>query len=417
MVSNSRIGRLTIRNTTIGCDVTISDTSLTSLDLHSCSLTYLERLRIEQDVLFAGLRGSITINNMQAASIAFKSQLVTGRLGHPAVEVDRLNISEDIILDDLWLSKLKLNDLSIRNLVLRRVRLDEPLCISALRSRESIRINGLVIPEAGSNETDSAIVDSDIKGVVDVCDLELPDTGESSPGSRLRFLNSTLARLTASSKAPSVVSLYRSSVTTTLSVPNGDARYELGDDSNIDNIDLSGQTFRNSYQVMQFLNSIFTGVSSIALESLRNALARRSRASEVDLIYYITRQRESTQLRGVQRYFSAIILGGGLGWGVRIINPVRTLLIGIIATAVFLDAFGVLRSAHEGPLSPSACGRALIVSSALWFNIGIGMLSELTSSVWTLLGVIFTSSGLVLTTLIVGVIIRKIVRLPASGCR
>ncbi|MFJ6214218.1 hypothetical protein ACIQGZ_12915 [Streptomyces sp. NPDC092296] len=406
LVTNSRIGRLTVRNASTGCDVTVTDTSLVSLDLHSCGDVQLQRLRAEQSVQLTALRGSVSIGNSRAAAIALRSQVAAGRLGRPRVEVSGLHLSESLSLDDLWLASLLLHDVDARDLTLSRVRLDEPLRTTDLRCSDTLRVNGLVIPP-----DESSVADSDIRGPVDLRGLAVNSgQAEAEAPARLSFSNSTVARLTASSSAPAVISLRGTSVTGALGLPGGRSRYALDDGCSVGDLELTGQTLRNVEQVLTFLDCSFTEVTAAALETVRAALAKRNRNGEVDQLYYLTRQREAAQLRGPRRHLTLGVVGGVLGWGVRVRNPTRILLLGILVTAAGLHLAGPLREAGQGLTSVPAAGRALVLSVALWLNVGTGAPSQLTSPAWTALAVALTSAGLLFTTLIVGIVIRKLVR-------
>ncbi|MEU4685978.1 hypothetical protein [Streptomyces xinghaiensis] len=405
LITNSRIGRLTIRNAPIGCDVTVTDTSVVSLDLHSCGAVRLQRLRVEQLVQLAALRGSLSISATRAAAVSCRSQAVAGRLGRPRVDVRGLQVSEELTFDDLWLSALNLSDVAARALTLRRVRLDEPLNTTDLRCTDSLRINGLVIP-AGAN----FIADSDIRGPVHLRGLEAHGGPLPQVPARLAFRNTTMHRLSVNSEASSVISLRDSSVTGVLGLPGGGSRVHLQEGSSVNDLELSGQTFRNSEQVLVFLRRSFHEVSAVTLEALRVALEKRNRNREVDQLYYLTRQMEALSLPLLRRGVARGVVGGVLGWGVRVRNPVRALLAGVFLTAIGLHLSGALREPGHNLLSAGASGEALVLAAALWLNVGTGMASELASPGWSVLAVLLTVAGLLFSTLIVGVVIRRLVR-------
>ncbi|MGP3999770.1 hypothetical protein [Streptomyces sp. 8N706] len=404
LVTNSHIGRLTIRNASIGCEVTVTDTSLISLDIHSCGDVSLQRLRAEQLVQLTALRGSVRIGSSRIASLACRSQVTAGRLGRPRVEAQSLHVAEDLTFDDLWLSALCLRDVDTRVLTLKRVRIDEPLLTTELRCSDTVRINGLVVP-AG----ESCITDSDIRGPVELRELEVHGGGSAGPA-QLSFHNTTLNRLSAGSNDPSVISLRNSSVTGTLGLPTGRSRYSLDERCSVSDLELAGETFRNSEQVLAFLDRSFSEVSATALESVRTALAKRNRNREVDQLYYLTRQREAALLPGFRRGTAQWFMGGVLGWGVRARNPLRMLLTGVLLTALGLHMAGSLRSGGQDIMSVPAASKALVLAAALWLNVGTGMPSQLESPAWSALAVIFTAAGLLFTTLIVGIVIRRLVR-------
>jgi hypothetical protein len=408
LVANSRIGRLTVRNAAVGCEVIITDTSLVSLALHSCGSTRLERLRIEELLQLNALRGDVHLTHTRLSAMAVKSQVTGGRLGRPRVVARGLRAREDITFDDLWLSALDLRDVEAQELNLQRVRLDEPMRAVELRCSETLRVNGLVIP-GGEHST---ITDSTVRGPVEVRDLEVGGGDRGRPGvaARLSLDNSTVVRLTATSRESTVISLRGTSVTDTLGLPGGGSRYSLDAACSVGDMELAGEVFRDGRQIVSFLERSFTEVTGTALESVRSALARRNRNREVDHLYYLTRQREAARLPLLRRGIARGVVGGVLGWGVRARNPARFLVAGVLLTAVALHLAGPLRGAGQGVTNLTAAGKSLLLALALWLNVGTGLPSELKSGQWTALAVAFASAGLLFTTLIVGIVIRKLVR-------
>ncbi|GAA5067289.1 hypothetical protein GCM10023336_49740 [Streptomyces similanensis] len=408
LVANCRVGRLTVRNAPVGCEVIVTDTSLVSLAVHSCGDTRLERVRVEELAQLNTLRGDVRIVHARLSALAVRSQVTAGRLGRPRVDARALRVREDITLDDLWLSGLDLRDVEAKELNLQRVRLDQPLRATELRCSETVRVNGLVIPAGDS----STITDSTVRGPLEVRDLKVCESDRARPEAtaRLSLDNSTVTRLTAASAQPTVISLRGSSVTDTLGLPGGGLRYSLDAASSVGDMELAGQVFRDGGQVVSFVERSFTEVTGTALEAVRSALAKRNRNREVDQLYYLTRQREAGMLPPLRRSVSRGVLGGVLGWGVRARNPARVLVAGILLTAVGLQLAGPLRNTGQSVTNMTAAAKSLDLAFALWLNVGTGLPSELKTAQWTALAVTFTSAGLLFTTLIVGIVIRKLVR-------
>lgn len=408
LVVNSRIGRLTIRNASMGCEVTIIDSALDFLALHSCGHIRLERLRVEELVQINALRGPIRISNTRVSALAVRSQATGGRLGRPRVVVRGLRAREDVTFDDLWLSAIELDDVETPELTLQRVRLDEPLRANELRCSETVRVNGLVIPVE-----DSTITNSTVRGPVEIRNLGLCDSSggdRTDTTARLALHNTTVMSLASASESSSVISLHGSSVTGTLGLPSGSSRYSLDSSSSIGDMELAGEVFRNGTQALSFLERSFTEVTAVALESVRSALARRNRNREVDELYYLARQREAAALPPLRRAIGQGILGGVLGWGVRARNPARVLAVGVVLTSVVLHLVGPVREPGRDLTDVTAAGKSFVLALALWLNVGTGMPSELKTAEWSAIAVSFTAAGMLFTTLIVGIVIRKLVR-------
>ncbi|MEU3061987.1 hypothetical protein [Streptomyces subrutilus] len=420
LVSNSRIGRLIVRNTPRHTEVDVSESTLEALDVHSCGPTRFEGVRVSDSVQIAGMRGPVQLKRLRAATLALRSQATVGRQRRPRVSLESVNVTEIIALDDLWLESLTLDEVDVSTLVLRRVRVDSPFRGTGVRCRDGLRINGMVV----SGEA-SALLDSEIRGAVVVRGLRhvvavpvqrrVPVAGGVPPATgtaELVFRSSTISSLSASADdvSPVVVELADTAVRA-LAVPTGPARFRLAGTSSVQEVDLGDVVFRTDEQVMSFMERVFTRVSPGALEAVRSTLTRRRRMAEGDQLYYFTRQREAAERPLFQRLAGRGFLGGVLGWGVRARNPARTLGGSMLSTGVLLHLSGAARGADgAGLFDLVELGKALVLACALWLNVGVGAPSELKTHAWTALAVSCAGGGLLFTTLTVGIVIRKLVR-------
>ncbi|MFE6908124.1 hypothetical protein [Streptomyces erythrochromogenes] len=418
LVSNSRIGRLIVRNTPRNTELSVSESILETLDVHSCGPTRFEGVRVSDSVQIAAMRGTVRLKRLRAATLILRSQAAVGRQRRPGVSLENVNVSESITLDDLWLASLDLEEVDVSTLLLRRVRVDVPFRGSGVRCRDGLRINGMVVPGEAS-----ALRDSEVRGSVEVRGLRhvstVPaqrrrDDADAAPAAgtaELVFHSSTISSLTASADevSPVVVELADTAVRA-LAVPSGPARFRLAGTSSVQEVDLGDVVFRNDDQVTGFLDRVFTRVSPGALEAVRATLTRRRRMSEGDQLYYFTRQREAAERPLLPRLAGRVLFGGILGWGVRARNPARTLGAAMLCTAALLHLAGAARGPRSGLLDAFAAGRALILACALWLNVGMGAPSELKTHAWTALAVCCAGGGLLFTTLTVGIVIRKLVR-------
>ncbi|MFD5879494.1 hypothetical protein [Streptomyces yangpuensis] len=423
LVSNSRIGRLIIRNTPRNTGVDVSESTLESLDVHSCGPTRFEGVRVSDSVQIAAMRGPVQLRRLRAATLALRSQAAVGRQRRPEVSLESVNVSEIITLDDLWLASLSLDEVDVSALLLRRVRVDAPFRGTGVRCRDGLRINGMVVPGEAS-----ALLDSEVRGPVEVRGLRheatvpaqrrpveagaAPATATGTGTAELVFRSSVISSLTASADdvSPVVVELADTAVRA-LAVPSGPARFRLAGTTSVQEVDLGDVVFRNDEQVTGFMDRVFTRVSPGALEAVRSTLTRRRRMSEGDQLYYFTRQREAAERPLLRRLVGRALFGGVLGWGVRARNPARTLGIAMLSTATLLHLSGAARGPQGGGLlDVVAAGRALVLACALWLNVGMGAPSELKTHAWTALAVCCAGGGLLFTTLTVGIVIRKLVR-------
>ncbi|MEU0401529.1 hypothetical protein ABZ318_15065 [Streptomyces sp. NPDC006197] len=426
LITNSRIGRLTVRNAPAGCEISLIDSTADVVDVHSCGPLKVHNVRVAESVQIAAVRGDVRLRGLRTSALSLRSQATSGRRGRPDVHLENVRVTETLVFDDLWLSSLTLQDIDAASLELRRVRLDTPLAGTGVHCRDFLRINGMVVAgEAGCLE------ESDVRGIVEVKgvrriaatvprqrpaqgEASVPDSGPAAAEPlELTFRSSTVRRVRVSAEdgVPLVVGLDNSVVTEALSLPSGPARFRLAGDSTVQEVDLGNAVFRRAAHVNGFLERMFTRVTANSLEAVRATLARQRRTAEADELYYRIRQRETSQAPLLQRLVGHGLLGGVFGWGVRARNPARALVLGVLATAVGLrltDAPPGLGS--ESLVDASAAVKSLVMACALWLNVGVGAPSEVETYAWTATAVCFTIGGLVFSTLTVGIVIRKLVR-------
>ncbi|MET9931628.1 MULTISPECIES: hypothetical protein [unclassified Streptomyces] len=425
LVTNSRIGRLTVRNAPVNCEISITESTASVIDVHSCGPLRIRNVRVGESMHIAAVRGSVRLKGLRTAALTVRSQTASGRRGRPDVHLEHVRVTESLVFDDLWLASLTLHDIDTASAELRRVRLDSPLAGTGVHCRDFLRINGMVVPgDVGCLE------ESDVQGLVDVKGVRristaVPrqrnpgtadgptDTGADPEPLRLTLRSSTVrrVRVSADDGAPLVVGLDDSVVTEALAMPLGPARFRLSGGSTVQEVDLGDAVFRRSSHVNRFLEKVFTRVTANSLEAVRATLARQRRTAEADELYYRIRQREASQAGRFRRILSHGLLGGVFGWGVRARNPVRALVCGVLATAAALRLSGAPPGLGAQRLTDvSAAVKSLVFACALWLNVGVGAPSEVKTYGWTAAAVCFTIGGLVFTTLTVGIVIRKLVR-------
>ncbi len=432
LVTNSRIGRLTVRNAPVNCEISITESTASVIDVHSCGPLKVTNVRVGESMQIAAVRGGVRLKGLRTAALAMRSQATSGRRGRPDVHLEHVRVTESLVFDDLWLASLTLRDIDATSVELRRVRLDSPLTGIGVHCSDFLRINGMVVPgEAGCLE------ESEVQGVIEVKGVRrivaavprqrptgaaartapgpTPPAGSTPPPEPLELTlrSSTVrrVRVTAEDDAPLVVGLDNSVVTEALSMPSGPARFRLAGDSTVQEVDLGSAVFRRSSQVNGFLERVFTRVTANSLEAVRTTLARQRRTAEADELYYRIRQREAAQTPWLRRWVGHGLLGGVFGWGVRARNPARALVCGILATAVALRLSGAPPGLGSQRLTDlSAAGKSLVFACALWLNVGVGAPSEAKTYDWTAMAVCFTIGGIIFTTLTVGIVIRKLVR-------
>jgi hypothetical protein len=395
LIADCRIQRVVIRSFPIRADLVIAGGIYTSIELHACGQTTLERLRIIHLLNVYGIRRSVIISRVAAAAVHIDEQISVGRDAKPTITVTTLRVEEDLDVGNLWLARLKLEDVAAQNIRLRRLRLDLELSAENCKTRADFEIVDLCVRPGYTK-----IIRGVLLGDLNINGLE--STQFTIEKTRLTDLAVT---------GGSSVDLVNTVVTGTLRFPEGSPSIHAeGDATQIATVDLGTSTFNRPKEISQFLEQHFTSVNVVALDALRQTLNTQQRHREEDQLYYLRRQLAALREPLPRRLLQIVVFGYIFGWGVRLIPPLRTLAIGIIITALVIVLTGVFRAPHESAWSLLALGRSTALAAALWLNVGTGIPQTLPSATWTYIADIFTALGLVLITLSIGIAIRKLVR-------
>lgn len=140
-----------------------------------------------------------------------------------------------------------------------------------------------------------------------------------------------------------------------------------------------------------------------ALATLRRSLEARPRLQ--DQVYFAERCLiGSGWLDWVKRWV--------FGYGVRFLEPLGALVLGILVTALVIWALGLrtARYASRGEMPFDGLLSSFVEAAQLWFNVGVGLPAYLSGPGWAAAAVVCTIIGLVLVTTLIGIGIRRLVR-------
>lgn len=338
----------------------------------------------------------------------------------------RMQLTGLFSMRDLVVSRVSLSDSSFDRLRVANCATQQA---GLLKLTDCTLTGSMVIETSSASEAVFASTGCRVGSDLELRDLHRQsDTTESEHSSIVaRLTETTIAgdlRLTAgSSSQRQILELSDSSVGGQLSVRGSDDGerqmvLHLAGRSDIADVMIPADppiTFRNAEQV---LLSLFDRVDRAALQTMRRALNREQRHGEADAVYY--RERSLPVGRSRMLGQPRALVGPALGWGVRISGPMRSLLVLIalasFTTYVYAAVYGNCVTHGRAQICVTAgWGLRSMVSAvaeagAAFFGVAVGSPSTPRGVLWDVFTVLGAGSGLLLTTVLVGIIIRRLVR-------
>jgi hypothetical protein len=373
--------------------------SLGDVNLHRVGGFTIDGSRL-MTLTVSGLDGEVKLRDSSCESLRCHGQ------GSVDAEVElllsRVEIANDIEVENVTIHSIQLEDVNARNLRLNRVRVAETVRIKNASFVGSVDLIGI------ASESTTAVELCDCRVTADLTAREIDNIGGHDVMPVADVLRTTVAGDASfeAVRARQSVVLADCRLRGSLVLTRGDAVYRLLDGTSISGLDLPAAAFRTPRAVREFAMNRLGMAGVLELATLRSAL--QDRPDEEDAAYYALRFAQNRSQGGWLSQLEALVKGGTLGWGVRLWPPVRALVAGIAVTTLLLQAVGRGESAHV--LSSGGFARNLLLSTALWINVGVGEPSELTGAWWTLVGVVLATFGLTLITVTVGIVIRRLVR-------
>lgn len=172
-------------------------------------------------------------------------------------------------------------------------------------------------------------------------------------------------------------------------------------DCEVSDVALPTAPLRTPRQVTQFARAAFGDDNPSSLAAIRSGLQEQNRLQEEDQAYAALQSKTS---RGPFGPLRRALFGGVLGWGTRVWPPLRVLIVMVAATALILGL-----AWPDALVHPVALG-SVLGAFGIWADIDTGFLSEPESGGFATLKAVCGAAGLTFVTLIVGIVIRKLVR-------
>jgi hypothetical protein len=254
-----------------------------------------------------------------------------------------------------------------------------------------------------------AVKDSRIGGSLMVGRLEVPTDVATCALVSDCSINGHLA-ISEQAGTALAASLIRTHILGKLRIDGLDAHISQGgnallyvDDSTVTSMNLPIARYRGKNAIRDLCAAIFTEVNLDSLAILRTSFATQHRALSEDAAYALLQDLMSREERF--GYFKRILFGNILGWGVELWPPVRAmaLLIALTIPMVFLmiDAEPLLYH----------LAASIIEATGLWINVDTTTDTYTShSALYGTLELACATLGILFTTIIVGVAIRKLVR-------
>lgn len=160
--------------------------------------------------------------------------------------------------------------------------------------------------------------------------------------------------------------------------------------------------YRGKREVAEVVEKLFGVVDVDSVNLMRSIFRAQHRALSEDAAYALLQDLMTSKDR--RGRLKQLVYGGVLGWGVQVWPPARTLLVLILLTAVVLCVV-----ARPGPLWYRGV-TSVINSLGMWSNISTLEVVPTHSALYAAAAGICGAVGMILFTVIVGVVIRKLVR-------
>lgn len=405
-----RIGRLEIRNAISIRSIALADCELSSALLHGVGDTRLNQVSVATRTVVSGLRASLHLRMLTGAEL-----LISGQL---SAAPDQITMT---VADSTLTSDLAVRDVEVANLRIRECRIGGSAILH--RTTVAAELHVVRLRCGGRFVLDGVTCGSPV--VIRGCELAdgmnalrlaqarpTPSGGRPVAAVAARIEGSTVAgplSVVVSTPSDRIV-LADTSVTGQLRFPPASARYHLVGATAVADVELTAWPIRTVRAAEELVAERFAQSGVTELATMRTALGLRGRSGEEDLLYYLQRRAEARIMPGPRGWWARLVLGGVLGWGVRLRAPIRALATGVATTAVAIYLTGMLRAAGDGFWSWAAAGRCVGLAAALWFNVGTGLPNDVDGGGWTAVSDASAAFGLVLLTVLVGVAIRKLVR-------
>ncbi len=398
------IGLFDARSITHDTRISLVGCRVEEMLLHSTASLTLDAVTVRGTVTVSAINGNIELRGCRMFSLMCDGQGITST--STTLNLKRIQVDGDFELMNAHLTSLSVDRLVAKDVRIGRISLDESAWLSEVRTSGSLHISGI----RASNLPALSFADCRVQEDLIVRDVG-PDTPPTPDAGGLLVSMQRVAIRGSCSIEPRAAKWYtrleRCQVRGGLLLSPPTVSYRVDDGTTIFRVDLPRQGLRSSGALLKFTRDRLGNAGVDELSIIRQGLHDRPR--EDDIAYFELRTAEMRSGNWWERYVERFVKGTILGWGVRIRNPASSLVfvvLGAWAAVVLLGETG----AGSSKITPESVGRGFIIATALCLNVSVGATSDLMGAGWTIIGVLLAAVSLLFSTLIVGVVIRKLVR-------
>lgn len=392
LLTDCRIGKLVLRHLPPNANVALSGGEYWQVALRDVGPVSVYNLICQRRMAVSGLRGDLLIGGLDARDL-----LVTEHLSaNDSVDLKLSNsrIRDELELRDLHLARLHIEECRISSLRFRRLVVDAGTQIRRLYCSNQALVDSLSVTTAVE------IAQSDLSNGLEMLQLHTADNALTTIA---KLINTRVIGALRISSDHAKHVIVRDTNCELILFPDRSPRYQIEGTSTVSEVELPLQSMITNRQVKMFVSKRFQGNPAASFAVVRRSLGASRRVREEDVCYYLQRNAEVQHLRPVPRLLTRLVLAGVLGWGVRILPPLRALAAGIGGTA------GVLYLLRQ-PRGAYSLSDTVSLSAALWLNVGTGIPQTLLSGAWAAVASALAAAGVVLITVTVGIAIRRLVR-------
>lgn len=407
-ITRSRIGRLVLKKLRATADVAcVIDTSqIEHADLFDVSgLDWID-VRVSSLLSIGSPEGALTLDGVVC------DQLMIGdsrRRPVAQIELKGCRIQGDAEIRNLSASSVAVRDSSVSNLFVRDVAITgrEGLVLDTVSVGGRLTVRGAEFSEDGRLCIRSTWVarETELDGISGI-GHELGEIANTELLGGLRVGGATCG------KEAMVIAIEQSRVTGPTVFeglgeddgPSLQVRLEVG--AQIDELVVPAELRVTRGNVQQLADDMFAASGYKELQTIRRGLGRQGlRPDEEDAAYFAARSEQATESRveACLRW----VMGEVFGWGVAPWPPLRALLLGVALTAIIVTIAGGVSS--EAGIGSRVTG-AVVGAVELWTGIGSGHVDTDGGSIVGVFALVSGVLGLVLITVAVGIVIRKLVR-------
>lgn len=403
-IRNCIFEKVTIRSVGTRSGVSISHSKLGQLSVHDSSPLAVHATAIEGMLRVSRLRAPLEVSESSSDQLL----ILDSADPNAQISVDTFAADRDIRLEGGEIIAAALTNVSARDLSVRRLVTTSP--DGAVSIEKSTFTNNFTVESLASLAGSALVLDTcRIGGSLMLDRLDVPATANARAMLTNCIINGHVSVSEQSGTALTAV-LTDTHIMGKLRLDgldnhliHGGAPILTVHDSTVSSMDLPNVRYRGKRAIKHLCTSLFTAVNLDSLAILRASFSTQHRALSEDATYALMQDlmAERDRFGHVRRLF----LGGVLGWGVELWPPLRAMLILVALTAAF-----VFFMTSAEPFAYHLY-TSIIQAAGLWISIDpTAQVSAEKSALYGTAELVCGALGIVFTTVVVGIAIRKLVR-------